>query len=556
VSAESKANNKISKAYLLINQSSRLLAAIGYSRLPPNKTSVVPYIFAIVAAVGMLLPIVYLFIRGGSINESTITLLLRPQTLNTLFRTVVLTATVTISSVMIGVPLAWLLTRTDLPLRKMWIVLAFLPLAIPSYVAGFIVMTAIGPRGLLQQLLSPIGVDRLPEIYGFPGAAITLTLLTYPYVFMTVRSAITRLDPALEEASSSLGKSPKETFFQITLHLLRPAILSGALLVSLYTVSDFGAVSLMRYQTFTWSIYLQYEAGFNHQSAATLCIVLLLIAIPIVYIESRMRGHAKYFRSASGAARPLKPIRLGRWTFFATLFCSGLVFASLLIPASVLIYWLIRGVDAGNTLVPIWHTAWNSFYVSILAAAIIIGISFPIASLTARQNTKLARAIEQLSYLGFALPGIVIGLSLVFFGIRLVNPLYQTMFMLILAYSILFMAPAIGTLRASLQQINPHVEEAARGLGASPFRTLLKITLPLTKPGLIAGFSLIFVLTIKELPATLILSPIGFMTLAGSIWSAASEAFFTRAAHASLILILLSSLPLAFATIRNSEDRW
>ena len=136
----------------MINQSSRLLAAIGYSRLPPNKTSVVPYIFAIVAAVGMLLPIVYLFIRGGSINESTITLLLRPQTLNTLFRTIVLTATVTISSVMIGVPLAWLLTRTDLPLRKMWIVLAFLPLAIPSYVAGFIVMTAIGPRGLLQQL--------------------------------------------------------------------------------------------------------------------------------------------------------------------------------------------------------------------------------------------------------------------------------------------------------------------------------------------------------------------------------------------------------------------
>jgi iron(III) transport system permease protein len=118
------------------------------------------------------------------------------------------------------------------------------------------------------------------------------------------------------------------------------------------------------------------------------------------------------------------------------------------------------------------------------------------------------------------------------------------------------MAPAISTLRASLQQINPHVEEAARGLGANPFRTLLKITLPLIKPGIIAGASLIFVLTIKELPATLILSPIGFMTLAGSIWSAASEAFFTRAAHASLILILLSSFPLVLATIFNAEDRW
>ena len=507
---------------------------------------------AVVVAAALLLPPAYLILRTAGAGEELWDLLFRMRVLETLGRTLILVGTVTVGSIALAVPLAWLTVRTDLPFRRMWAILAALPLVIPSYVAGFIVLVALGPKGMLQELLQgPLGVDRLPSIHGFPGAMLTLTFLSYPYVFLTVRAGLARLDPTYEETARSLGHNAWMTFYRVVLVMLRPAVAAGALLVALYTLSDFGAVSLLRYETFTWSIYLQYESALDRTLGAAFSLVLVLIAIGIVSVEFLARGRSRYFRSGQGAARPARLARLGRWRWPCLGFCVTVVLVSLALPMSVLGYWVARGISAGETLSLVWETARNSLYISALAAGASLIAAIPVGWLSVRRPGPFSAILERTSYLGFALPGIAIALALVFFGANYLPVLYQTTTMLVLAYLVLFIPAAVGSVRTSLLQVSPRMEEAGRALGKSPLRVLTSVTLPLVRSGMLSGAALVFLLTMKELPATLILSPIGFTTLATSIWASASEAFFAQAAVPALLLILISSVPLTFLMLRD-----
>ncbi len=478
--------------------------------------------------------------------------MLRVRVLEILGRTLLLVGAVTAGSVVVAVPLAWLTVRTDLPLRRIWAVLAALPLVIPSYVGGFIVVVALGPRGMLQKLLDgPLGVDRLPDISGFWGAALTLIVLSYPYVLFSVRGALMRTDPSLEESSRALGNNPWSTFFRVTLRQLRPSITSGALLAALYTLSDFGAVSLLRYETFTRAIFVQYESELDRTLGAVMSLVLVVLVLVMVAAEALTRGHSRYYRGGPGVTRPAATVALGRWRWPSLALCAGVVSISLLFPMSILGYWVQRGVSAGEPLLFQWDAAGNSLYVSALAGVAAVVAALPIAILTVRHPGLFSGLLERMTYIGFALPGIAVALGLVFFGINYAQSLYQTTGMLIFAYVILYLSPAVGTARASLLQISPQMEEAARSLGRTPAGVISSISLPLMMPGILSGAALVFLLAMKELPATLILSPIGFDTLATSIWAAASEAFFARAATSALLLILASSAPLAFLMLRE-----
>ena len=232
-------------------------------------------------------------------------------------------------------------------------------------------------------------------------------------------------------------------------------------------------------------------------------------------------------------------------------FCAAVAIASLTLPVSILGYWVVRGVAAGEPLLIVWGNIWNSMYVSALTAVAAVAASLPIAIVSVRYPGLFSTLVERVTYIGFALPGIAIALSLVFFGAKYATPLYQTTGLLIFAYVVLFLSPAMGAVRTSLLQISPHMEEAARSLGRSPLRVFSSVTIPLVRPGIISGAALVFLLTMKELPATLILSPVGFTTLATSIWAATSEAFFAQAAAPALLLILASSIPLAFLMLRE-----
>ncbi|MBI3159162.1 MAG: iron ABC transporter permease [Chloroflexi bacterium] len=504
------------------------------------------------AALAVLLPVFYLLLRASQAGAEAWALLLRPATLQTLGRTVLLAGSVTLASMLLAVPLAWLTARTDLPGRRFWALTSALPLVIPSYVGAYLLVSTLGPRGMLQGWLEDwLGVTRLPEIYGFPGALFILTILSYPFILLSVRAALLRIDPALEEAARSLGLSAWQVFWRVVLPQLRPAIAAGGMLVALYVVRDFGAVAIMRYNTFTRVIYLQYSATFDRTAAAVLALALVALTLALLGVETWTRGRARYHASEASHPRPPAILPLGRWRWPAVLFCAAVAFAAVLMPALNLLYWLGRGLAAGEQVGALWLETRNSIIAAALAAGATLAAALPVAALSVRYRGRASRLIERLTYSAFALPGIVIALALVFFGANYARPFYQTLPLLTLAYVILFVPEAVGAIRTSLLQVHPSMEEAARGLGRSPLAVFRSITLPLVRPGVASGAALVFLTAMKELPATLILAPIGFKTLATGVWGAVSEAFFARAAAPALLIVLVSSVPMALLLLRD-----
>ena len=217
----------------------------------------------------------------------------------------------------------------------------------------------------------------------------------------------------------------------------------------------------------------------------------------------------------------------------------------------MLAYWLINGISNGETLLLLWQATRNAVVVSFLAAVVAALFAIPVAALSVRHPGYFSMFVDKISHTGYALPGIVVALALVFFGSKVVTPLYQTIWLLVFAYVVLFLPAALGAVRSSLVQISPRLEESARVLGRGQLRVMLSITGPLMRPGLLMGGALVFLVTMKELPATLILGPLGFKTLATAVWSASSEAFFAQAAAPALMLILSSSVPMAVLVLRE-----
>ncbi|HUH16871.1 MAG TPA: iron ABC transporter permease [Methylomirabilota bacterium] len=523
---------------------------------PPRPAAPPAWLAAAGILVGLLclLPIAYLVILAASSGEEAISLALRERTLAVLGRTVLLAGTVTAASVLIGVPVAWLTTRSDLPGRRWWLLLGILPLVVPSYVGGYAVVAAFGPRGALQALLEPLGVTRLPELYGFPGAALALTLFSFPYVVLSVRGALLRLDPAFEEVSRSLGRGPWRTFWAVTLPQLRPAITAGALLVALYSLSDFGAVSLLQFDSFTRAIYVQYRASFDPTLAAVLALFLVACTAALLLAEARLRGRARYHRSGGGTARTARVVRLGAWRWPALTFVSAVVGLAVLVPIGTIAFWLVRGLVAGEAFAFVLDATFNSVLASGLAAVLAVLVSIPVAVLTVRHRGLVGSLVERATYAGFALPGIVIGLAFVFVAARYLPWAYQTLPLLLVAYLVRFAPEAVGLTRASLLQVSPRIEEVARTLGRTPGAVLRDVTLPVMRPGLMAGGALVFLTAMKELPTTILLAPTGFDTLAVRIWSATSEGFFARAAAPALLMMVVAAVSLS-VVLRSEQDR-
>lgn len=526
------------------------------------------YLLLVAAAGGVavliLLVPTYLLLRMAGSGRDSVELLARAQTFQIFGNTILLAGAVTTAAILIAVPVAWLTARSDLPGRRIWTILAALPLVLPSYVAAYIYATILAPKGMLQQFLEPwIGIERLPSLVGFPGAFMVLTFITYPYILLTTRAALQRMDPAMVEAARSLGCSPWQTFRKVTLPALRPAILAGSILVVLYVLRDFGAVTMWQYSTFTRVIYNRY-LSYRLDTAAALAFVVVLVTVIVLFLESQSRGKMRYDRLSSGVARPQRPVKLGRWKWPALFLLGILVFVTLILPTIGLIVWLWRGLGQDSTLFMVSGAesglemllkmigpAWSSLSVSMLAALLVMILAMPVAVLVVRRPGRLTHLLERVTHLSYALPGLVVALALVFFGIQYAKPMYQTMPMLLAAYVILFIPQAVGSQRVAMLQISPRLEEAGRSLGKRPFTVFRQITFPLLRPGILAGGALVFLTSMKELPATLILSPMGFSTLATQIWTNINEAFFARAALPTLLLILLSSLPLTLLTLRE-----
>ena len=504
----------------------------------------------------MVLPVGYLVVRAAEADAGSWDLILRGRTVELALRSLGLAAAVTAAAATIGVPLAWLTVRTDLPGKRVWSVLLSLPLVIPSYVGAFALLAAFGPRGMLQQALEgPFGVTRLPDIAGFPGAFISLTLFTYPYVFLLVAAALKGLDPSLEEAARSLGRSRWHTFTRVTLPMLRPSIAAGSLLVALYTLHDFGAVSLMRFNVFTQAIYLQYKGAFDRTPAAILSLMLIGIAALVLLMERRSRGRARYHRSGAGARRPLPPIELRRLRVPALVLCSVVTLIAFVGPISVIVFWLARGMTMGREAVMPFGAAAGSVIASAGGAFLALVAGLPIALLSARHRGRTVAAADAVAYSGYALPGIVVALAFVFFAANFTPALYQSLPLVVVAYVVLFLPQMTEPLRGSLLQVGPRLEEAGRALGRSRLQVFRSITAPLISRGAAAGAALVFLTAMKELPATLLLRPTGFETLATRVWTGAAAGLYSKAAGPALMLMLICCVPLYVLARKVEVDR-
>ena len=519
------------------------------SGLPPWPLLLPALLVAALAA----LPLVYLVIRALGVEREALELALRPRTLQILGASALLGGAVAIGSVAIGVPLAWLTTRTDLPGRRLWTVLTVVPLAVPSYVMAFAFVAALGPRGAVSELLRSIGLPGLPSIYGFAGAALVITLSTYPYVLLGTRAALLRSDPTIEEAGRALGDRPLTVFRRVTLPLLVPAIAAGALLAVLYALADFGAVAILQFDSFARAIYIQYRSSFDRSMAAVLALMLVGITLIVAWLESRLRRRVATLPQAP--RRPPAPVPLGRWRWPALAFCGAVVTLGVIVPAATVLYWLARGMAQGEPLRILPSAAAGSLIGGSLAALLAVALALPVAVLAVRYSGRLQLWVERILYSAFAMPGIVIALATVVFVLNVTPLVYQTLGVLVVAYAVRFLPQAVAPLRSSLSQVSPRVVEAARVLGDSPAGAFRRVTLPLLRPGLVAAVALVFLTTVKELPITLLLSPTGFDTLATAIWGAASEGFYARAAAPAATLMLLAgaTVGLLFRTERVQQ---
>ena len=499
---------------------------------------------AALAAV-LVLPLTWLVVDAVGLGNRALELAVASQTTEVLIRSVALVAVVTAASILIGVPLAVVTVQGAIPFPRFWTVLAALPLAIPSYLGAFAFVSAFGPRGELADLLAPLGIESIPSIYGFAGAAFVLTLYTYPYVFLTTRASLLSLDGSLVEAARTLNAGRWEAFRRITLPQILPGITAGALLVALYALADFGTPNIMRVEVFTQFIYARYNA-FARDYAALLSLQLLTVTAVILAIESRI-GVDESGAYESGGHRGTADLELGRWRYLVLLFPIGIALLAIALPIAIFGMWLFTGGPGYQVgrLTFSWEYGFNSAYVAVLAAGVSILVALPIAIASATTDSRLASLANRAPYVGYATPGIVLAIALLSFTLDILPSIYKTVPLLVFAYVVRFMPQAIGSITTSTLQVDQELVEAARTLGRARLSAFRSVTLPLILPGVAAGAALVFLTTMKELPATLMLRPLGFETLVTYIWRVEEAGLYGQAAVPALVLVAISGLSMA-----------
>lgn len=467
---------------------------------------------------------------------------------------------------LIGVSLAWLTSLCEFPGRR-WLDWALmLPFAIPAYVLAFVFVGLLDFAGPVQSLLREwFGSGlRLPRVRSTGGVIIVLVLVFYPYVYLLARTAFLAQGKGLMEAARMLGQSPWQAFWRVALPVARPAIGAGVALALMETLADFGAVAVFNFDTFTTAIYKTWYGFFSLSSAAQLASLLLLAVMLVVYGERRARGqdHAASERPRGQALYRLHGLK----AWMASGWCALVFACAFVVPMVQLVVWCWqRGrfdLDERYREL-ILHT----LYLGAMAALITVAVALLLAFARRQVPTPGIRAGVALANLGYALPGSVLAVSLMlafsFLDRELVVPLSSwlggagrplllgSVAALLVAYLVRFIAVAYGPLESSLARIRPSLPQAARSLGVGGPRLFFKVYLPLLLPGTLSAALLVFVDTLKEMPATLLMRPFGWDTLAVRVFEMTSEGEWARASLPALTLVLVGLLPV-IGLIRRS----
>lgn len=501
-----------------------------------------------VAAISVL-PLVWILLSAPGGQEALSSVFQHPRTVEILGRSLAIALGMAALCVGIALPTAWLLQATDLPFRRFFSASLILPLAVPSYVSGYVIVAMLGPSGPLRGAAQALGLA-LPDVYGTFGIVLSF-LFMFPLALLPIRAALADADPRQFEAARSLGMGPLAAVKATVWPGVRAAAASGGLLVALYVISDFGAVSLLRYPTLSYVIYLRYKSPFGREEALVFAALLVAAALVLFGISRLFGGQVRASRGAR-QRREWPRLALGAWKGVAVAWCGALVTTFVGVPVGTLVYWIVRGMAAQQEVPVPWKEATTTLALGFAGTAVVLALATFPALLGRRLEARSTRWVRGAVATGYALPGITVALAFVFFGSQHASFLYQTFVLLLIAYAVRFLPLGVGSLAPGLDTQSVRVDEAAVSLGVPHTSVWRRINLPAARPGYWAGAIAVYVAIVKELPVTLLLSPLDTQTLATRVWAWTSEAYFAAAAAPAILIVAVASLPL----IRQmSEER-
>jgi iron(III) transport system permease protein len=469
-----------------------------------------------------------------------------PQLLPRALReTLLLAAGVGAGTLLLGGSLAVLVSFYDFPGRRVLEWALVLPLAMPGYVLAFVLLGQVGD---VVELRTPL------------GGIVVLSAVLYPYVYLLARAAFVGQSRSLLEAARSLGHGYLRSIARVALPLARPALAAGVALAVMEAVADFGTVNLLGIRAFTDAIYRVWYGAFDRQGALQLGTMLLGLTLLLAMLERLSRRRSAYAQEGGrGRDVPLRRLRGVRAALALGLPCAllAVVFVG---PVVQLVVWSVRSVGAGTFDASLVANARNSVLLAFLAAVVTVGLAVAIVSTLRMRPSRSGRAAARVVSVGYALPGSVVAVC-VFMALGWVGGLFGaraaltgTLVGLVLAYVVRFMALALQSAEAQMSRIPGSLDAAARSLGASPGRLFSEVHVPLLGPGIATAALLVFVEVMKELPATVLLRPLGLDTLAVAVWEATRESLFETAAFPALLIVAVGLLPVV-VLVRLTDRR-
>jgi iron(III) transport system permease protein len=479
-------------------------------------------------------------------------------------RTLALMAGVGLITFVVGTAVAWLVTMCRFPLRPLFVWASLLPLAMPGYIVAFAYVDFLSYAGPVQTWLRGLFGWTSPADYWFPeirslgGAIFVLSMVLYPYVFLTARASFIRQPATQLEVARALGQTPWGAFRNVALPLARPGIAVGVSLALMECLNDIGAAGFFGVRTLTLGVYTTWISQGNLGGAAQISAVMLLFIFVLVWFERSARRKQSFVLPSQ---RPRQPdrIRLNGWQrVLAVIVCALPILVGFVIPALVLVVFAAPRLDQALSVTYL-RAVYHSLLLAGLAAAIAVVLGLVLGYANRTLRSRFTGNIIRITSMGYAVPGTVLGIGVLIplawfdnavdsfmresFGISTGLLLSGTITAVIFAYVVRFLAISFGTIETGLQKVTPNVAAAARTLGRGPIGAFFEVHLPLLRPALVAAGLLVFVDCMKELPATLILRPFDFETLATSVFVLASMGELEESALPALTIVAAGLLP-------------
>jgi iron(III) transport system permease protein len=480
------------------------------------------------------------------------------------WQTLVLMAGVGAISLVTGTVTAWLVTMYRFPGRKVFQWALLVPMATPTYIIAYTYVDLLNYAGPVQTWLRALSGWRTPADYMFPeirslgGAIFVLSMVLYPYVFLTARASFLRQPTSQLEVARTLGQSAGGAFFAVALPQARPAIAVGVSLALMECLNDIGAVGFFGVRTLSLGIYTTWLAEGNLGGASQIAAVMLVFVFALLWIERSGRRHQRFALSAQKPVQRRRTPLLGVRAWAATAACLAPIVFGFFVPGLVLVIFAAHRLDAGLSW-PYLRATWHSLMLSVLAAAIAVIVGLALAYAHRLTRSTATRQLVRLASIGYAVPGTVLGIGVLIplaafdnaldgimresFGISTGLLLSGSIAAVTFAYVVRFLAVSLGSIESGLERVTPNLAAVARTLGRGPFGALREVHLPLLRPAIVAAALLVFVDCMKELPATLILRPFDFETLATTVFMLASLDQLEESALPALTIVAVGFIP-------------